>query len=547
MRFSNEQFLEILTEKIKIYYEDAYDYIKALKVLFSGFCLNREKIQESGVLNFYLNYCLRDTETKKITDIKIKNSFYIARINTLSLIWVEFYEEVEDNSERILSEIKKAMKEKTLDMKYIVIGRLFFLFDAFYQKKREKAVTLLKLLIFLLIENYEKEEIREYMLMNFIQIIDEIDSLPVFAILEKLLKQIEYIQTARFNTFDYDFFLAVSRHPRLTLENAILLLDILSKAYLEDLLYSRAAGIPLIYLIGTYIEKPVIEEYAIKFTELSISMITSTEINNKIKPEKNEKKSSQPASTKNIETSHIEASINTIQRRNLILDFVFRLIKLENEELTNKITTILLENNKKIREITGNNLKGFEVLLNSIGNAEELIKGFEKNVVILYQNNQDLESQNTLYKPPAISGRVAEDIERIKQNRQLALQQKKKTEEILKKKQQKLHENAIKDLENQSNKIGILEGNQKITNDHLLEYFDLNLEGKNEVDYIDKIFKRYYLPISLLFKKYKKIKGFKMETNATETEEKFINENQIFEFLKLEGIIPVLLKREDAY
>ena len=549
-KFNNEQFFSIVRDRIKEFEVNPYSYLKILQTLYSGFCKNPKKFRASGVLGYYLNHCLRDTETREVLEPKAQNSYYIKRINILCDIWVDFHEEVNEYSNEILTETKRAIKDKSIEIKYIIIGRLFYLLEVFYKMKSPVSGFILKTLIFMLIENYKTESLREFILLNFMQIFEQIDSLPVFSILDPLIRQIDYIHSVRFNTFDFDFFLAVCRHPRLSVENAVFLIDILSKVFLEDLLYSRAAAIPLIFLIGSSLEKPPIQEFTAKFANVSLSMIATSELTQRPKVEKNEKKGSTIA--RSLATSEIEESVNAKQRRNLVFDFVSKLIQLENEGLNENIKVSLLESNGKVRDGLGCNVKGFEILLDMMGDSQEMIKEFEQSRVVLYQRPSEIDQAVNLYRPPAISGRVAEDIERVKNNRELALQKKKKQEEDSRRKEQRLLENAYRDIENikkTAAQYGIVDGFKENASgiENSMEYYEISLEPKNEVDLVDKIFRRYYLALKSIFKKYSKTAGFKIQgTNKNEIPERIITDQQVLALLKDEGLMPTLIKREDA-
>lgn len=543
--FGIEQFFDIVTDKIKKFFETSADYLKALQSFYSQFSKNPEKFVKSGVLDFYLNYFIRDTESLKIEDANGKVSFNVSRIYSLCLLWVDFYDEINEYSNEILAEIKRNMKQKSVYPKFMVIGSLFYLLESFYNMKKSVAARILKTLIFLLMENYENEHLREYILWNFIYLIDQIETLPVYSILDPLIKQIAYIKTVRFNVFDYDFFISASRHQRLTVENVVLMIDLLSKVYLNDLLYSKASIIPLVYLTGMYLTKVPVLEYSIKFSEISIGMITASEILKK-NQEKTDKKGNYLIATRFLKSSDTETSRDDGYKRNLILDLLVRLIQLSDEDYNQSITKILLENNGKIKQITEANYKPFETVLGLLGNTEELIKEFESNAIIVYKNPQEIESQIPLYKPPPITGRAAEDIEKIRNNRLLAIQNKIKSEEILKKKQQKLLENASKDIQKikkNYEKVGIIDSPADIDTQNSLEYFDLALEPKNEVVLITKISKKYSLPIKILFKKYKKGNPRSSTENFNED---IITDIEIMNFLKSEGVIPNLIQKKEA-
>lgn len=559
--FKNEKLFDLVTEKIKNLYENPYEFLRILNLLYPGLAYQRHMFKESGVLDYYLNYCLSNIESSKIVDNKQKTSLNISKFSTLVRLWVDFYEDVDQYSSEILAESKRTLKDSSFIGKYSIVGKYFYLLETFYLQKKPAVGVLLKTLIFLLIENYEgdqtkpfegnktvdRSEFREFILVNFIQIFDVIETLPLHTVMEPLLKQIEYIKNMRFNVFDYDFFLATCRHKRMSVDNAVFLLDFLCRAYLEDVFFSHAALVPILYLVGTFFPKQPVAEYIYRFSELSLSMVCTLEITKIQQMEHSTKKASQILAP-HLNPPEIETSVNTVHRRNLVLDITGKFIKLNHNDLTKKLTKFLLENNSKIKEISGTNYKAFEVLLTLIGDPSELVKNFESKAVVVYQPVQDFEQQTPLYKPPAITGRAADDIEKIKNIRALAMQKKLKSEEILKKKQQKVIQDATKDLEKARNlSVGIFD----ITEDLLksgpiFEYFDIKTMLKNESELLEKMLKRYSLPIKLLFLRYNKPIIQKPGQVLPDQDDSIITEAQVINFCKGEGIFPDLIKRENV-
>ena len=541
----NNHLFDLINEKLKVFLDNS-EFLTILLKLYSGFFEEKNKFKESGLVDFYLHFALSSVEVNKILDNKGKNSYCLKKLSLLFCLWRDFSEDVCESENEIMLEAKRIMKDCSVDTKIFILGQFFGMVNGFYLDKCKSAAVILKTLIFALIENYENEVLREFVLQNFIILIDSIESLPICSILDPLLKQIQYFQSIRFNVVDHEFFLTAARHPRVSLENLIIILDVLCKAFLEDLLYSKACQYTILYIIGTYFEKTPVAEYIFKFCDLSFSLISTLAAEKFMKPEK--KGATQ--GNKNVVNSEVEANINSAHRRNLIFDIFNKLIKLKNPYLNEHIQKQALEHNWNVKRSTKENNKGFESLLNMLGDADELIKSFEIRAIVPYQEPLKTESNFQAYRPPAITGRAAEDIERIKNQRKLAIEKKVKLEEEQKKKQQKLLENALKDLESNKSKqemVGILDKSGLITSiDQTFEYFDLSVEPKNEVDLIEKISKRYALPLKLLFIKYCKPPIKKQSPDLESFDENILTESQLLNLLKGEFIIPQKLKRDEA-
>ena len=537
----NEHLFDVISEKLKKGLE-AKECLKVMQNLYTGLTSQKEKVRESGIIDFYLHYSLTGAEVGKVDG---KNYFSLGKINLLLCLWRDFYEDVCETSNEILIEVKRMMKDCAIHTKILIIGQLFDLISLFSSEKRESSGVILKTLIFSLIENYEHEPMREFMLQNFIILIDSTETLPVSAVLDPLLKQIQYFQSIRFNVIDHEFFLTVARHPRTTLENIVILLDILSKAFLEDLLFSRACEFTIIHIISTFFNKNPVAEYTFKLCELTFALVCTNEIEKYLKTDK---KNVNPG--KAVSNSQVESNIAAIQRNRIIFDLFIKLIKLRNPFLNDFIQKAALNSNWQVKKQTKSNSKGFELLLSMLGDADELIKSFEASALVPYTEPGPSESNVVAYKPPAITGRAAEDIEKIKNLRKAALEKKAREEEETKKKQQRLYEAAKNDVNsylNKQDKIGILDGSQSNHSASApVEYFDLALEPRNESDLIEKISKRFALPLKLLFNKYCKPVIVKQKPDLNAFDENSLNEAQFLALLKGEMIVPQKIKREDA-
>lgn len=74
------------------------------------------------------------------------------------------------------------------------------------------------------------------MMSNFVYIFERINTIPIGILIDPIIKQIQMSEgvTYRFNVFDFDFFTVLAKHSRLTIKNAIQIVDLMAKAYLNE-------------------------------------------------------------------------------------------------------------------------------------------------------------------------------------------------------------------------------------------------------------------------------------------------------------------------
>ena len=91
---------------------------------------------------------------------------------------------------------------------------------------------------------------------NFLEIFEEDENIPVGILMEPLIKTINARKGMSFffQSFDFEFFNAISKHPRLQLKSIILLLNFLMDTYTEDIVFAPLAAGPLMNLINLYIQ-----------------------------------------------------------------------------------------------------------------------------------------------------------------------------------------------------------------------------------------------------------------------------------------------------
>ena len=104
-----------------------------------------------------------------------------------------------------------------------------------------------KTLVFLQIENHEHTVIREFIVANMIRALDSMPAAPVGVMVDPLVKMTSLHGYAN---LDFDLFIALAKHPRLGLKQAIQLLDLLGIMCLNDPVFGRAASVPFLIVVN---------------------------------------------------------------------------------------------------------------------------------------------------------------------------------------------------------------------------------------------------------------------------------------------------------
>lgn len=83
--------------------------------------------------------------------------------------------------------------------------------------------------------------------------------------------------TYHYNTFDFEFFTSIAKHPRLKLNDAIPLMDVLAKIYLNDPVFSFSSSIPFMLIVTRFMKFPILMGYVQKFITLALSTLMNTQ------------------------------------------------------------------------------------------------------------------------------------------------------------------------------------------------------------------------------------------------------------------------------
>lgn len=138
----------------------------------------------------------------------------------------------------------------------------FCLLNDFAKDKNKLAPIIYKSLTFLLIDGYTNPDLREEMLKNFISLFKQYQNIPVTILCEPLFKQIHInldkdtsfedgVKKAKIlqpnseyfnlNTTDFELFVAIAIHPKLSIKLAENLMDIACEVAKKNIVFTRAS------------------------------------------------------------------------------------------------------------------------------------------------------------------------------------------------------------------------------------------------------------------------------------------------------------------
>lgn len=102
---------------------------------------------------------------------------------------------------------------------------------------------------------------------------DMIPSIPLAILIEPLVKLLNMSDNTEYNIEDFSFFLAISRHPRLSIKNAVQILDVLGRIYVNHPNLVNLARIPMLKIMKKHSQSPIITDYMTKFLAVIVKKI----------------------------------------------------------------------------------------------------------------------------------------------------------------------------------------------------------------------------------------------------------------------------------
>ena len=526
--FSLRSTREMFVVKLGEYSKTTYDYLTIVQGCLSSITkINvSDQFYNCGIIEEWIEMSMKEAES----GAKNSNSRALCT-GLLCDIWCvfsHFLQFQEETSNKILSFIKKSIYEGPRILQVLVYGRLFNVLSQFSMKKVAYAPILYKTLAFCTVENYSDDRIREFMLQNLIQIFDEVPTIPINVVIEPLFLKAQGQSDLNLCVFDFDFYIAVCRHQRFAVKEAVLLLDLCGKVLLSDSLYYMAAESPFLITVSRFIDSKPIQEYLLKFVSLTFKL-RYFDIGNSGK----------------------------IITKNFGISLMEKIIRFNHEEFNQQIGGIFADFKSEVKKYKDRKVELVWALLG------ESLKIYEISPTKSISQRNEIVVANSMKSMP--STRVVMDIERIKQKRLLKennerreIQQKNLSEllqkkflrkEIIKRRIEFGVESKSKQTEDDSAIFSENESGEK-EKESGFQYFRIKDESKEDRFLIKAVMKRYKRVNRGLFNRYS-CSAYHVKTSGTPTFDKikskkdFISEADCSKMLKELKIIQVLLSIEE--
>lgn len=200
----------------------------------------REEMLSSGLIDFWLEMNVRQADN----DGNHSSEERTASIAFLADLWVLFTDKLyqrEDLANQILKVFKRASRDKFRPLRITALSQMFRLLDVFSRTKNTYAPSIYKAIAMSLVENHSDATTREYIMQNLEQIFEFQPTIPVGFVVEPLVNQLQMAEgvSYHYNSVDFQFFVAIAKHPKLQAQQAIPLIDMLAKIYLNDQSYAQ--------------------------------------------------------------------------------------------------------------------------------------------------------------------------------------------------------------------------------------------------------------------------------------------------------------------
>ena len=376
LQIGQYNYIDFFTLQLKNLIADNSEYIAMVTEFLQHIAQSEstaEEISNSGVVAYWVEMGISEAEagTGKNRDSRASGMCFL-----MSIIRC-FYTTVEENENTmnsILGLINRTCRDESEGMKYMAIGMLFYLLDFLANKKSAFAPIVYRILTFLLVETYSINAMREFIQQNFVQIFNKNPGIPIGIILDPYIKKLQ-VSDISLEIFDYDFLSVLSESSQLTIKNGIQVIDIIGKYYLNEVTYSKASGVPFTHIASRFIQQQAMQDYLYMFIQYSLNIVVETELQ-KTKGFKNPKPRKPKADkTEEVQKPQISPQ-EKIQQRNRILDMVSWVIQQWQDVLNEKIKTLLLQKNYAYSLSVKSDCKSVLVVLELLGNTEELLREF---------------------------------------------------------------------------------------------------------------------------------------------------------------------------
>ena len=382
IRYSKGNMIEILKDLMRNIYPSPVEYTTIVNDFTHVLVDNKEHKEEllsSGLIDFWIETHLRQADN----DGNHSPEERTAAISFLSDLWMLFTDKLyqrDDLSNQLLKVFKRASRDRFRPLRITALSQMFRLLDIFSKTKNSFAPSVYKALAMSLVENHSDSTTREYIMHNFEQIFETQQTIPVGFVVEPLVNQLQLAEGVSYiyNSVDFQFFVTIAKHPKLQAQQAIPLIDVLAKIYLNDQAYAQWWSRPLMMLISRFINDAGVREFLVKFMTVSLSMLLALEKGKSTKKVKIPTTMNTNKGKENAKESKEEREINRSLKKTFIVEIIRKIQKLRHNYINSQMRGLVLSTNRRNNEIHGHDNVGCLVLLKFWGDPKTLVDEFTK-------------------------------------------------------------------------------------------------------------------------------------------------------------------------
>jgi hypothetical protein len=353
--FSRGRLSSLFAVHLRAVMPSPLSYMALAHDLLEPMAGNRECMDaliREGVIDLIIGLALRHGEPQLAPDVRG------TALSLLCEIWLLIPQEIEmgaraDVPKAILTLLKKAARDASLSLQIGALTNLFQLLGGFANEAHSYAPYIYKTLIFSLIENHANEVAREFIVCNIIQTLEAMPHVPVGVVVEPVVKQ---ASLHGYNNLDFDFFISLTKHPRLTVRHGLMTLDLLGKICLNDPLFGRVGTVPFLILAKRFGDEEVVQEYIERFAKVALSMFMHIETRPDAHPELGRRRNEEAANIIHI-------------RRTLVMEVIAKIAHLRNPEYNARMKPLLLTVGEQHAKLQGGKMSRAIVALISMCDA----------------------------------------------------------------------------------------------------------------------------------------------------------------------------------
>lgn len=323
----------------------------------------RDEVLSSRILNYWLESALREADAYTSQARSTVMLF-------LASLWAEFFCTLEESDTVLLliaGSLKNCFRDRQTMVRASAVAVTMEMLAHLIQEKHAKAMVLYQTLVVMVIEMDASEPGREVVICNMTQLVASVPTLPVTLLVEPLVKRIHTSDPPySLDIFDFSLFAAIAEHPRLLLQDAIQLADLIGKVYMNDQVASRAALPAFCMLIARFVEMPAMQDYLTLYCRYCLSEALAA--NAEIQQAKRKKSKGVVEETEQLE-------LLTYRRvRDLALEIIAWLLQLQSEPLNTTLKQVLVAYELSYEEAQNQQCKGLLVLLTEFGDPQLLLQ-----------------------------------------------------------------------------------------------------------------------------------------------------------------------------